>query len=188
MPVETMDLSHHFLIAMPEMADPVFAGTVTYIFQHDTEGAMGLIVNRQLKLDMNEIFDSVGITKVTEQARHQPVYHGGPVSAEQGFILHRPTEQVWKGSIFNNHLSVTSSLDILEAIADGQLVGNFLFCLGYSGWSKGQLENELKQNAWLTVAADSDIIFGGDDKSKYRLALAALGIDQSALAGHGGLA
>lgn len=188
MSLDAMDLSHHFLIAMPEMTDPVFAGTVTYIFQHDTEGAMGLIINRQLKLEMNEIFDSVAIEQVSEQAGHQPVYHGGPVSSEQGFILHRPTEQVWKGSIFNNHLAVTSSLDILEAIAEGQLVGNYLFCLGYSGWSKGQLESELKQNAWLTVAADSDIIFGDDDKNKYRLALALLGIDQSSLAGHGGLA
>ncbi|MDX1341055.1 MAG: YqgE/AlgH family protein [Reinekea sp.] len=183
-----MILDHHFLIAMPEMADPIFAGTVTYILQHDEEGAFGLIVNRPINLDLESVFHSVDIKNFNKKSGQKPVYHGGPVSSEQGFILHRPTERVWDSTLSNNQLCVTTSQDILQAIAYGEGPEKFLFCLGYSGWSGGQLEQELKQNAWLTVAADSDIIFTDNETEKYRQALTLLGVDISALSGHGGLA
>ena len=181
-----MNLNHHFLIAMPEMTDPIFAGTVTYILQHDQEGTYGLIVNRPINLALGEVFKSVPLTQYDSHQAQKSVYHGGPVSAEQGFILHRPTERHWQGTIFNDQLCISTSQDILKAIAIGEGPADYLFCLGYSGWSAGQLEAELKQNAWLTVEADSDIIFSGNNESKYQSALALLGINLSSLSGHGG--
>ena len=186
--MNVMNLSHHFLIAMPEMADPIFAGTVTYILQHDSEGAMGVIVNRPINIDLGDVFQSADIQGYRDAVASVPVYHGGPVSSEQGFILHRPTQAVWQGSISNNSLCITTSKDILEAIAHQNEPHDFLFCLGYSGWSAGQLEEELKQNAWLTVEADSDIIFSNSEEEKYTRALSSLGIDPAMLSNHGGLA
>ena len=180
------NLTHHFLIAMPEMADPVFAGTVTYILQHDDQGAIGLIVNRELDVDLKEVFDSTGIEIKDEEARSAPVFHGGPVSHEQGFILHRRGEQQWDASLNNSQWSITSSKDLLEAIAEGDGPAEYLFCLGYSGWSAGQLEEELKQNAWLTVEAEGDIVFSPEISKKYEKALKKLGIDLSNLSSGGG--
>lgn len=184
----SLNLTHHFLIAMPEMGDPVFAGTVTYILQHDDQGALGLIVNRPLNLTLGEVFESAGLTESDPRLQDVPVYHGGPVSSEQGFILHTPMEQHWNGTLSNDSLSMTTSKDLFDAMAAGEGPGQFLFCLGYSGWTAGQLENELKENAWLTVAADNDIIFGDNESQKYQQALSHLGVDLSMLSGHGGLA
>lgn len=186
--MDSMNLSHHFLIAMPEMADSVFSGTVTYILQHDAEGAMGVIINSPVALSLQEVCDSADIKNVQAKAGQLPVFQGGPVSAEQGFILHGPSANNWDSSIGNEHLKITTSKDVLEAIAQGRGPEQFLFCLGYSGWSAGQLEGELKQNAWLTVEANADIIFANDNDAKYTQALASLGIDPAALSGHGGLA
>jgi putative transcriptional regulator len=183
-----MDLSHHFLIAMPEMADPMFAGSVTYILQHDSEGAMGLIINRPLSLNLGDVFKSADVKETNGIADLKPTYHGGPVSSEQGFILHRRNERQWEGTIDNDHLCITTSRDLLQAIAIDEGPTDYIFCLGYSGWSAGQLEEELKQNSWLTVEANSDIVFGDDEEGKYQKALSQLGVDLSNLSGHGGLA
>ncbi len=183
-----MNLDNHFLIAMPEMADPIFARTVTYILQHDEQGTYGLIVNRAVNLELAEIFKAIPLASYDADAAKKSVYHGGPVSAEQGFILHRPTERTWEGTLCNDELCISTSQDILKAIALGEGPTDYLFCLGYSGWSAGQLESELKQNAWLTVEAQSDIIFSNNDDGKYQQALSLLGIDVSTLSGHGGLA
>lgn len=184
----SLNLTHQFLIAMPEMGDPIFAGTVTYILQHDEQGALGLIINRPLNLSLGEVFESAGIESYQPEVADVPVYHGGPVSSEQGFILHPHTERSWQGSLSNEHLVMTTSRDLFDAIAEGDGPSQFLFCLGYSGWSAGQLENELKENAWLTVDADHGIIFGEDESEKYQQALNHLGVDLSMLSGHGGLA
>ncbi len=181
-----LNLTHHFLIAMPSMDDPFFSGSVTYILQHDEDGAMGLIINRSIDLRLSDVFDAAEIPSFAQQHAAMSVWQGGPVSTEQGFILHPPTGQHWQGTVCNDHLCMTTSRDILESIATGTGPEDFLFCLGYSGWSKGQLEEELKTNAWLTVAAQTDIVFGHSDKSKYQQALASLGIDLSSLAGSGG--
>ncbi len=183
-----MNLSHQFLIAMPEMADPIFAGTVTYILQHDDEGAIGLIINRPINLLLSDIFQSAGFDHFKAHSGERPVYHGGPVAPEQGFVLHPRTERKWDSSLQNDVLSLTTTQDILKSIADGEGPEQYLFCLGYSGWSAGQLEGELKQNAWLTVAASNDIIFGEEGEKKYQQALSELGIDLTMLSGHGGLA
>jgi len=183
-----MNLSHHFLIAMPAMADPQFAGTVSYILQHDEQGAMGVIINRISPYQLAEICQSAQISPVDSLKGEHSVHHGGPVSAEQGFVLHRFSERAWQGSVDNGNLSLTTSQDILQALAQGEGPSDFLFCLGYSGWSEGQLEDELRENAWLTVAADNDIIFSADDTTKYQRALSLLGVDLAALSGHGGQA
>jgi putative transcriptional regulator len=186
--VTDMNLSHHFLIAMPSMADPEFAGTVSYILQHDAQGAMGVIINRPSTYRLAEICESASISPVDALTGEHGVHLGGPVSSEQGFVLHRLSERVWQGSVDNGNLGLTTSTDILQALAQGEGPSDYIFCLGYSGWSEGQLEEELKQNAWLTVAADNDIIFAAEDPSKYQRALTLLGIDIAALSGHGGQA
>lgn len=186
--MQSINLSHQFLIAMPEMADSVFSGTVTYILQHDAEGAMGVIINSPLALTLSEVCQSADIKNVQLKAGAAPVYQGGPVSSEQGFILHGPSNQKWDSSIGNDFLQITTSKDVLEAIAQGRGPEQFLFCLGYSGWSAGQLEGELKQNAWLTVEANEEIIFSTENEKKYAQALSLLGIDLASLSGHGGLA
>ncbi|EAR08284.1 hypothetical protein MED297_14077 [Reinekea sp. MED297] len=183
-----MNLNHHFLIAMPQMGDPVFSGTLTYLVQHDEQGALGLIVNRPLNLNLEEVFESSELSGYSPRTGSKPVYHGGPVAQEQGFILHPPTEQTWISSLSNEQLVLTTSRDMLEAIAQDEGPERFLFCLGYSGWSPGQLEEELKENAWLTVEANEAIIFQDDEVGKYQHALSDLGIDLATLSGHGGLA
>lgn len=183
-----MNLSNHFLIAMPDMEDPYFSGSVTYILQHDSEGAMGLVINHPTNFPLSEVFDSAGIRIYGDDVGVDLVFRGGPVSSEQGFVLHVPGEDEYQGTVSNEHLALTTSRDILDSIAIGVGPEKYLFCLGYSGWSKGQLEEELKQNAWLTVAADESIIFAKDVPSKYHLALRKLGVDPASLSAHGGLA
>ena len=183
-----ISLSHHFLIAMPDMADPYFAGSVTYILQHDSDGAMGLVINHQTDVLMSEVYESAGIRTYGDAAGETPVYQGGPGAAEQGFVLHPADHQNWQSSVVSNELALTTSRDILDAISVGVGPEQYLFCLGYSGWSAGQLEKELKHNAWLTVEADSAIIFNSDNRKKYQAALSKLGIDPLFLSSHGGLA
>lgn len=182
-----LNLSGHFLIAMPEMHDPVFAATVTYLLLHDEDGALGVIVNRPLTTELADIFDAIEITEFDSKLGHSPIYHGGPVAPEQGFILHRQQERHWQSALENDTMRLTTSKDILQDIANNHGPEEFLFCLGYSGWSAGQLEEELKANAWLTVKADEKIIFAADS-NKYKLALAQLGIDQGMLSLRGGMA
>ncbi|TCS40830.1 YqgE/AlgH family protein [Reinekea marinisedimentorum] len=186
--MSSMNLNHHFLIAMPNMADPYFAGSVTYILQHDSEGTMGLVINHQTDILMSEVYESSGIRIFGDDAGNAPVYQGGPVSSEQGFVLHPAGKTTWQASMVNQDLALTTSRDILDAIAIGVGPEDYLFCLGYSGWSAGQLEDELKHNAWLTVEADNAIIFNPDNSKKYQSALSKLGIDPLSLSSHGGLA
>lgn len=183
----SLDLTGHFLIAMPDMGDPVFAGTVTYILVHDEDGALGVIINRPLEVALQEVFEASQITEFDSDVGEYPVYHGGPVTPEQGFILHRRRERSWSSAISNEDMSLTTSRDILVDIASDEGPEEFIFCLGYSGWTKGQIEEELKSNAWLTVKADTDIIFSKNNL-KYQQALKQLGIDQAVLSGQGGQA
>jgi putative transcriptional regulator len=182
---QVLNLTGHFLIAMPDMGDPVFAGTVTYILIHDEDGALGVIINRPLGVDLHEVLEATNISEYVEKVGDLAVYHGGPVTPEQGFILHRRREQSWASAIQNDDMSLTTSRDILVDIATESGPEEFIFCLGYSGWTKGQIEEELKLNAWLTVEANTDIIFASNE-DKYRQALLQLGIDQAVLSGQGG--
>ena len=181
-------LSHQFIVAMPDLHDPWFSGTVSYLFQHDEDGCMGLVINRLTSMTLGEVFDSLEIPCDDEDLRDQNVYSGGPVMPEHGFIIHRSAEGPWSSTVNNGHISITTSPDILEAIAKGRGPGDFLVCLGCSGWSPGQLEGELKGNAWLTVPGDLALIFEEGIETRYDAALKRLGIDKMFLSDSGGQA
>lgn len=175
-------LKDYFLIAMPGLEDPNFARSVTYIFEHSKEGAMGIVINLALTITLQDIFDSMKITSESEDFRHVPVFAGGPVKPERGFILHpnSPLESEsssWQSSLMlNSFLSITTSKDILEAIAIGTGPEKRLVALGYAGWEANQLEEELKQNSWLYTKATPDILFDTPYHARWQKALEKMGI------------
>jgi putative transcriptional regulator len=185
------NLSNQFLIAMPGMRDENFAGSVVYLCEHSEKGALGLVINKPIDIDLKSLFDKVELDLQREELGRQPVYFGGPVQTERGFVLH---EKMGEGPApFNSTLSVpgglemTTSKDVLEALAKGDGPRRILITLGYSGWSAGQLEDELGRNGWLTVDADPAIIFDTPVEQRYGRALALLGFDPHMLsqqAGH----
>ena len=194
MPVPLMDnvsLAHHFLIAMPAMADPNFARTLTYICEHNGEGALGIIVNRPIDMDLATLFERVNIpleaTDAVGNFKAMPVYFGGPVQTDRGFVLHRPSGQ-WQSTLkVTDDIGLTSSRDILQTMSSTGEPHEVLVTLGYAGWSAGQLEWELSQNAWLTVAAKPQIIFDLPSEERLPAAMQLLGIDFANLsdtAGH----
>jgi len=180
-------LAGHFLIAMPNMVDPNFAGTVTYVCEHSERGALGVVVNRPTDISMESLLDQVEITVSHTALTARKVHYGGPVSVEHGFVLHRP-HGTWSSSIkVGDELMLTTSKDILEAVALGQGPSDWLITLGYSGWGAGQLESELAQNAWLTVPASADLLFETPPDRLLEAAMQRLGISRFALssvAGH----
>lgn len=191
MSTENVSLAHHFLIAMPAMADPNFSRTLTYICEHNAEGALGVIVNRPTDMTLGTLFERVNIGLEPEEpggcfAGH-PVYFGGPVQTDRGFVLHRPSGE-WQSSLkVSDNMALTSSRDILQNMREKGEPHEVLITLGYSGWSAGQLEWELSQNAWLTVAAEPRIIFGVAPADRLPAAMKLLGVDfanLSEVAGH----
>lgn len=182
------NLTNHFLIAMPGMADPSFARTVTYLCQHNEEGALGIIINRPSELTLKDIMDQMNIAFHDDALGRMPVYFGGPVQPERGFILHEPGGD-WDSTLkVAEHLWLTTSRDILEAISRGEGPRKMLLALGYAGWGKGQLEEEIAQNAWLNAEAEQSIIFTRPAASRWKAAAELMGIDISLLttqAGHG---
>ncbi|WP_374402967.1 YqgE/AlgH family protein [Niveibacterium sp.] len=182
-----MNLTHHFLIAMPAMDDPNFARTLTYIAEHNDDGALGVIVNRPIDMTLGELFSKVDIALEAADLAQRPVYFGGPVQTDRGFVLHRPAGE-WHSSLkVNDSVALTSSKDILESLGANGEPGEVLISLGYAGWSAGQLEEELKQNAWLTVPADLSIVFDLPPEDRLDAAMKLLGVDftnLSDVAGH----
>jgi putative transcriptional regulator len=180
------NLTNHFLIAMPRLEDPNFFHTVTYICEHTSDGAMGIVINRPMELHLADIFEQLEIQVSTLQIAEQPVYLGGPVQSDRGFVLH-DSSTVWSSTLrINSEISVTTSLDILEAIAADKGPGKSLVALGYAGWGAGQLENELAQNAWLSGPAKSDIIFNCPSQERWQAAADLLGVDLNLLSGDPG--
>lgn len=183
----TVNLTGHFLIAMPAMADPNFSRTLTYVCEHNADGALGIVVNRPTEMDMATLFERVEIPLEHEDFSRVPVYYGGPVQTDRGFVLHRPAGE-WHSSLkVNDSVALTSSKDILESLGANGEPGEVLISLGYAGWSAGQLEDELKQNAWLTVPADLSIIFDLPPEDRLDAAMKLLGVDftnLSDVAGH----
>jgi len=181
------DLTHHFLIAMPAMQEGFFAGTLTYICEHDENGALGLVVNRPISLTLSEMFSQINIPLHQTRLERMPVHMGGPVQVERGFVLH-DTRQDWQSTLrINDRLALTTSKDILEAIGEGRGPDNFLVTLGYSGWDQGQLEHEINENTWLTVPANEHILFKLPAEERLAAAMALLGVEYSMLvedAGH----
>ncbi len=181
-----ISFKHHFLIATPGLMDPVFRRTVVYLIEHNRQGAMGLVINRPLEITLGQLFERVEATLLNPSVADQPVYFGGPVAPERGFVLHRPAGQ-WAGTIeLPQDMALTSSRDILGAIGAGDEPHEYLVLLGHAGWGEGQLDAELAQNAWLTVPADPEVIFATPAAERYEAALALLGIRESFFVGGAG--
>ncbi|MBV8503562.1 MAG: YqgE/AlgH family protein [Paucibacter sp.] len=190
-PPERIDLTNQFLIAMPGMTDDSFAGTVIYLCEHNENGALGLVINKPISLTLGNLFEKVDLALPENELASSPVFYGGPVQTERGFVLHEPLDA--EGGHYNATLAVpgglemTTSRDVLEALAGGAGPRKLLVTLGYSGWAAGQLEEEIGRNGWLTVDATPEIIFDTPIELRYEKALGLLGIDPRMLsmdAGH----
>lgn len=187
--IQSTYLNNQFLIAMPGLADPHFFHTVTYLCQHNQDGALGIVINRPTGMKLGEIFQQMGIKTELETVLNTPVFAGGPVQQERGFVIHSPCEQQWDSSIIiSDNITLTSSRDVLEAIADGKGPSHFLIALGYAGWGSGQLEKEIIDNAWLNTPCGESIIYHTPINLRWNAAAEQLGIDINRLtttAGHG---
>ena len=185
-----MNLTNQFLIAMPGMADDTFAGAVVYLCEHSEKGALGLVINKPIDIKLKNLFEKVELDLDMPALAEQPVYFGGPVQTERGFVLHdSPGEASPYSSTLTipGGLAMTTSKDVLEALSSGHGPKRLLVTLGYSGWAAGQLEDELGRNGWLTVDASPEIIFDTPVELRYDRALSLLGIDPHMLsqqAGH----
>jgi len=187
----SINLTHHFLIAMPGMADEAFSGTVVYVWEHTDQGALGLVINRPIELKLANLFEKVDLTLGRDDLAEDPVYYGGPVQTERGFVLHDRLGEAsgtYSSTLpIQGGLEMTTSRDVLEALSLGAGPKRVLVTLGYSGWGAGQVEDEISRNGWLTVDADTSVIFDTPVAERYGRALALLGIDPAALspqAGH----
>jgi len=186
--MSSINLTHHFLIAMPAMADPYFTRTLTYICEHNDQGALGVVVNRPIDMTLRSLFDRLSLPIADDDIGDAPIYFGGPVQTDRGFVLHEPTGN-WQSTLkVRDSVGLTTSKDILEAVGRGEGPKRLLVTLGYAGWSAGQLEHELGQNAWLSVEAKGDqILFDMPADERLPAALSLLGIDLASLsedAGH----
>ena len=181
------NLTHHFLIAMPNMVDPNFSKSLTYICEHNEKGALGLVVNRPADMRLGALLEKVEIAGDLKEWRDMPVYQGGPVQTDRGFVLHQPVG-AWQSTLALNGIAgLTTSKDVLQSLATQTAPDKMLVALGYAGWSPGQLEQEIKQNGWLTVAADLDIVFNMPAEARLNAAMGLLGISFANLshqAGH----
>ena len=188
---DAFNLSNQFLIAMPGMLDDSFAGSVVYLCEHSEKGALGLVINKPIDIKLRNLFEKVELALDREELAEQPVFFGGPVQTERGFVLH--DKRADDAGQYSSTLSVpggldmTTSKDVLEDLANGTGPSRILVTLGYSGWSAGQLEDELGRNGWLTVDADPAVIFDTPVEQRYERALSLLGFDPRMLsqeAGH----
>lgn len=195
-----LDLTNHFLIAMPSMLDPIFGGTVVYLCEHNHNGALGVVINKPTDMTMDVLFDRINLKleikpdtpDAMPEVYRRPVMFGGPVQVERGFVLHSalaPEDGKYSSTLqVTDDISLTTSKDVLEAVAHGNGPQRVLVTLGCSGWSAGQLEDELGRNGWLTVKADPAIIFELPVEERFTAALALLGIDPVMLSGDAGRA
>ena len=182
--MQQTNLTNQFLISMPSLKDPNFEKTVTYICVHNEEGAMGIVINKPLEIGLGEIFLQMDIPVNNPKANDKMIYQGGPVQIDHGFILHQ-TNTEWDSSIVvSPDLCVTTSKDILEAIAEGEGPEESLIALGYAGWSAGQLEQEIMDNAWLNGPADTEIIFNTESNECWQSAANHIGVDINKLSTH----
>ena len=179
-------LRGHFLLAMPSLSEGIFSHSITYICEHGESGAMGIVINQPLELSVAEIFDHLQITS-SEDYSQMPVMAGGPVQVDHGFVLHRNCDTHWEANLkVNAEITLTTSRDILRAIATGDGPQDHLIALGYAGWSAGQLEHELAANSWLSLPANGDIIFSTHYSQRLGAAAALLGIDMNLISGQAG--
>lgn len=180
-------LVHHFLIAMPGMADPSFSGAVVYICEHSPQGALGLIINRPKDLTLQNLFDRVGLKLEFDDLGGRSVLHGGPVQTDRGFVLHDDVQNEYDSTlVVGEGLALTMSKDVLKAVADGAGPKRLLVTLGHAGWGEGQLEQEISANAWLTVKADAAVVFDVPPEQRFGAAMNLLGIDPAMLSDQAG--
>ncbi|HXD07035.1 MAG TPA: YqgE/AlgH family protein [Burkholderiaceae bacterium] len=191
----SINLTNQFLIAMPGMADDNFAGSVVYLCEHTERGALGLVINKPSDIKLRNLFEKVELSLDRDDLAEQPVYLGGPVQTERGFVLHEPPAPGEEGdgqSRYNSSMRVpgglemTTSKDVLEAMANGGGPRRVLITLGYAGWSAGQLEEEIARNGWITVNAEPSVIFDTPTEQRYERALSLLGIHPGMLASDAG--
>lgn len=179
-------LTNHFLIAMPALRDPNFARTVTLICEHSPEGAMGIVINRPTDLTLTDIFEQMHIDNGRCRRLDLPVHVGGPVQGNRGFVLHEPIGQ-WESTLtISDSLGVSTSRDILVALAENRGPEHCLLALGYAGWSPGQLEREIADNAWLSGPADREILFDMPAEDRWTAAVKRLGVDLGSLSSEAG--
>lgn len=189
--MSSINLTDHFLIAMPAMADPHFTRTLTYICEHNDQGALGVVVNRPVDMTLRSLFDRLSLPIGDDEVGNAPIYFGGPVQTDRGFVLHEPTGN-WQSTLkVRDSIGLTTSKDILEAVGRGEGPTRLLVTLGYAGWSAGQLEHELGQNAWLSVEAGvaspgNSILFDLPADERLPAALALLGVDLASLSENAG--
>ena len=189
--MQTLNLTDHFLIAMPALEDPFFSRALIYIAEHNEHGALGLIVNRPMEINLATLFEKIAVPLEPADAirlGRQPVLFGGPVQTERGFVLHRPVGK-WQSTLaVTPEVGLTSSRDVLLAFASQSQPGEMLVTLGYSGWGPGQLEAEIARNDWLTSAVPEGLVFRPDDGAKWSAALRGMGIDPLTLSAAAGRA
>ncbi len=180
------NLTNHFLIAMPGLRDEVFSRSVVYVCEHSAHGALGLVINKTCDIDLRRLLEKVDLPLRRADLSNAPVFQGGPVQTERGFVLHehisqstdKPAETVYASSLsIPGGLEMTTSKDVLEALANGAGPRKLLVTLGYAAWGEGQLESELSDNSWLTVAASNSIIFDTPVAQRYDQALLLLGVE-----------
>ena len=185
---KTNYLNNQFIIAMPTLNDPNFFHTVTYLCQHNAEGALGIVINRTSDIKLGEIFRQMDISVTSTAAIEKPVFAGGPVQQDRGFVIHTSGNQ-WDATMpISDSISLTTSRDIVEAIAAGEGPDRYLVALGYAGWGEGQLEKEMLDNAWLSTPSGDDVLFDVPVNQRWSAAAGQIGIDINRLtmpAGHG---
>lgn len=178
-------LTNQFLVAMPNVVGGEFNRTVTFLCEHNDDGAMGLVINRPTDLVLGDMLEHMGIEH-HGLGSDSPVYWGGPIQPERGFVLHPPSSD-WEATLtVNNQMSITTSKDILQAIGRDEGPAQYLVTLGYAGWGSGQLEQEIRHNSWLNTPTDSGIIFGMPSNDRWEAAARLLGLDPAALSSSAG--
>ncbi len=190
--LENVNLTGQFLIAMPSMTDPYFSKTLTYICTHNSDGAMGVVINRPIELNVASLFKQMKLEIEFSPFLEKPLHFGGPVQQERGFILHTPHAEYNSTLLVNNSIALTTSKDILEAAANHDAPEKMLIALGYAGWTAGQLEDEISKNAWLNMETQQinqlhTLIFDTPNDDKFDLAMRMMGLNLanlSDIAGH----
>ncbi len=185
--MNSVNLTDNFLIAMPALEDPYFSNALVYICEHNENGALGIIVNRPIDMSLAGLLEKIDIKLEAESLANLPVYFGGPVQLDRGFVLHRPHGQWQSTLVVNSEVGLTSSRDVLAAVGKEGLPAEIIVTLGYAGWEAGQLENELSQNSWLTVPAKPGILFEMPPEERLPAAMQNLGVSFTQLsdvAGH----
>lgn len=177
-----MNFAGQYLIAMPSLADPNFARTVTLVCEHNEHGALGVTVNRPLDMTLSEVLEQIDLRTDDAVVAGQPVYLGGPVQPERGFVVHDGTHEFDATLKVGDGLAVTTSRDVLESLAAGTGPGSVIVTLGYAGWAAGQLEQEMADNAWLNVPGDPRILFKTPSERRWEAAAASIGVDVHSIA------